>query len=160
MIHIQNFDSRLAITLPETFELLRSAHLVVHDSVSRITLHGSHGLARNAHAASDIDLSLLVEDVPPEVTRSELETHLQAIFDVTQSHWQSPVEADLAIIFDLRECGLACFEQTAWLEGLCRLGGLDCFGLFKMQKGFHGLMTNAGIEVRRMYPCIKIWQRT
>jgi hypothetical protein len=159
MIHIQNFDSRLVMTLPETFELLRSADLVVHDSVSRITLHGSRGLARNARPASDIDLSLLVGEVPLEATQPELEAHLQAVYDVTRSLWHSPTEADLAIIFDLRACGLACFEQTAWHEGLCRLGGLDCFGLFKMQRGFHGLVTDAGIQVRRMYPCLTIWQR-
>ena len=159
MLHIQNFDSQLAMTLPETFELLRSAHLAVHDSVSRITVHGSRGLARNSHPGSDIDLSLLIEEVPPEAIQRELEAHLQAVFDVTRSHWQSPVEADLAIIFDFRACGLACFEQTAWHEGLCQLGGVDCFGLFKMQKSFHGLVTDAGIQIKRMYPCLKIWQR-
>jgi hypothetical protein len=160
MIHLQNFDSLLMTTLPETFELLRSANLVVHESVSRITLHGSRGLARNSHPGSDIDLCLLVEDVPAEATQPGLEARLQAVLDVTQSRWQGLIEADLAIIFDLRGCGLVCFEQTAWHEGICNVGDTDCFGLFKMQRGFHGLVTNAGIQVRRMYPCLKIWQRT
>lgn len=158
MIKIQDFEPQLVMTLPETFELLRSANLTVHDSVSRVILHGSRGLARNAHPDSDIDLSLLVE-TPPAATLHDLEARLQAVWDVTQSHWQSPIEADLAIIFDIRGCALACFDQTTWLERICRLGGTDCFGLFKMQRGFNGLVTNAGIQVRLMYPYLKIWQR-
>lgn len=40
-----------------------------------------------------------------------------------------------------------------------RIQGVGCFGLYKLQKGFSGFVENAGIEVRRMYPCLKIWQR-
>jgi hypothetical protein len=159
MIHIQSFDPRLESDLPETFELLRSAHLTVHPGVARVVLHGSRGLARNHHPGSDIDLSLLVEEIPPEAAQPDLDAYLQSVFDITRSHWQSPIEADLAVIFDLRGCGLACFEQTTWHEGFCNIGGTDCFGLFKMQKGFHGLVTDAGIQAKRMYPCLKIWQR-
>ena len=37
--------------------------------------------------------------------------------------------------------------------------GVDCFGLYKVQKGFNGILQNAGVQVKRMYPCLKIWQR-
>jgi hypothetical protein len=82
--------------------------------------------------------------------------------------WQATVEADLAVVFDTRQCGLRCFDQTTWNEQLCVNGGgagggaeigVDCFGLYKVQKGFNGILRNAGVQVKRMYPCLKIWQR-
>jgi hypothetical protein len=63
------------------------------------------------------------------------------------------------VIFETRARGLHCFTQTDWHEGLCVIGGVDCFGLYKVQKGFRGLVANAGIEVRRMVPCLEIWRR-
>jgi hypothetical protein len=36
---------------------------------------------------------------------------------------------------------------------------VNCLGLYKTQKGFQGLVTDAGIQVKLMYPCLKIWQR-
>jgi hypothetical protein len=77
---------------------------------------------------------------------------------MTRENWQGAVEADLAVVFDVRNCGLKCFEQTARDERLCSLGGIDCFGLFKIQIGFDGFVTNAGVQVKRMYPCLKIWE--
>jgi hypothetical protein len=73
----------------------------------------------------------------------------------------------LAVVFDTRQCGLVCFEQTTWNVQLCasggdaegRAGGGDCFGLYKVQKGFNGIIQNAGVQVKRMVPCLKIWQR-
>jgi hypothetical protein len=54
---------------------------------------------------------------------------------------------------------LKCFDRTAWDEHLCPLGGVDCFGLYKIQKGFNGFVTNAGVQVKKMYPCLTIWRR-
>jgi hypothetical protein len=159
VIKIQNFEPQLALALPDTCRLLESSNLTVQPSVSRIILHGSRGLARNHHPDSDIDLSLILE-IPSQPTQPDLEDLLQAVFEVTQSHWQSRVEIDLAIIFDIRNCALACFDQTTWQERICTIGGTDCFGLFKLQKGFNGLVRNASIQVKLMYPCLKIWQRT
>jgi hypothetical protein len=84
---------------------------------------------------------------------------LREVVQVTLSSWQSDIELDLAIVFDVRKCGLVCFEQNAWNDRLCGIGGVDCFGLFKTQKGFDGFVTNAGVQVNRMYPCLKIWSR-
>ena len=77
----------------------------------------------------------------------------------TLDAWQAAVDVDLAVIYDLKQCGLLCFERNNWQTEVCGLGGMDCFGLYKVQKGFAGFVTNAGIQVKRMYPCLKIWQR-
>src|SRR5262249_7747898 len=144
-----------ALFCPETHALMGSANLTVHPSVSSVILHGSRGLAGGYRPDSDIDLSLIV-DVPQG---PGLEPTLQEVIDTTLNHWQAPVDPDVAVIFEVRNCQLKCFDETAWREQICHLGGTDCFGLYKTQKGYHGLVTDAGIQVKLMYPCLKIWQR-
>ena len=155
MIRTLDFDPYFTKALPETYALIRSADLMVHPAVSRITLHGSRGLVGGYRSNSDLDLSLIV-DTPQT---PDMESRLREILELTSSHWQAEIELDLAVIFDFRTCKLACFEQTSWDERFCGLGGTDCFGLYKTQRGFTGLVTNAGIQVKRMYPCLKIWER-
>jgi hypothetical protein len=155
MVNPLNFETYFAEALPETYAIIVSANLTVHPAVSRVTLHGSRGLAGGYRSTSDIDLSLIV-DAPQT---PDMESLLQEVLETTLNRWQSGVELDLAVIFDIRNCKLACFEQTIWDERFCRVGGIDCFGLYKTQKGFTGLVTNAGIQVKLMYPCLKIWQR-
>lgn len=72
---------------------------------------------------------------------------------MTLSHWRGAVEADLAAVFDARNCGLTCFSQQDYPEGSCALGGVDCFGLYKVQKGFSGFVPPIGVEVARVHPC-------
>jgi hypothetical protein len=146
-------------SLPDTFALLQAANLVVHPIVTRIVLHGSRGLAGGARPASDIDLSLIV-NLPVNLQADQFEPLLRAVFETTFHAWQSEIEPDLAVIFETRACALHCFTHTHWQDDLCSIGGRDCFGLYKVQKGFSGLVANAGIEVRRMYPCLEIWRRT
>jgi hypothetical protein len=155
LTRIDHFAAPLAELLPTTYTLLRSANLIVHPLVSKIVLHGSRGLAGGHRSNSDVDLSLVV-DVPKG---QRTESLFNEITNTTLENWQAPIEVDLAVIYDLKECELKCFEQTTWHQNLCQLGGVDCFGLYKIQKGFHGFVTNAGIQVRLMYPCMKIWQR-
>lgn len=131
----------------------------MHPAVSRIVLHGSRGLAGGARPDSDIDLSLIV-DLLAGLGAIELEQFLRAVLDTTLDAWHSHIEPDLAAIFETRACGLHCFTRTTWRDGFCSIGGRDCFGLYKTQKGFTGLVVNAGIEVRRIVPCLEIWQRT
>jgi hypothetical protein len=146
-------------SLPATHALLQSANLVVHPNVKRIVLHGSRGPAGGSRPDSDIDLSLIV-DLPADMGGMGLEPFLQTVFESTFHAWQADIEPDLAVIFETRACDLLCFTQTHWRDDLCSIGGLDCFGLYKVQKGFTGLVTNAGIEVKRMYPCLEVWRRT
>jgi len=153
-----SFEPQFAASLPATFELLKSARLVIHPGVSRIVLHGSRGLAGGYRPTSDIDLSLIVDPLP-QPAEVNLESYLHDVLETTSSQWQDRIEPDLAIIFDIQRCGLKCFDQTAWNEQLCAVGGVDCFGLYKIQRGFNGLVTQAGVQVKLMYPCLKIWQR-
>jgi hypothetical protein len=158
VIQITQYVPELGLRLPSTLELLRSSNLVVHESVSAIILHGSRGLKGGARPDSDIDLSLTVDI--PLVTDSESRVeHLHSVSETTLRHWKGPVELDLAVVFDMRSCGLKCFEWTAWDAQSCFQGGRDCFGLYKIQKGFSGLVTGAGVQVKLMYPCWKIWSR-
>jgi hypothetical protein len=155
MLKTLKLKPHLVATLPETSALISSGNLTVHPAVSRVTLHGSRGLAGGYRRDSDIDLSLLV-DLPQA---QEMEGLLREVLDVTLTHWQGAVELDLAVIFDIKNCKLACFEKVQWDEQFCPVGGVDCFGLYKTQKGFNGFGMRAGIQVRLMYPCLKIWQR-
>jgi hypothetical protein len=152
---VQDFKPDLKTLLPETYALLTTANLVVHPLVSQIVLHGSRGLAGGWRRNSDVDLSLIADLQESQIS----ESLCNALARTTLDHWHSSIEVDLAVIFDRKKCGLRCFEQTTWKEEFCQLGGVDCFGIYKIQKGFHGFITNAGIQVRRMVPCLKIWQR-
>jgi hypothetical protein len=151
---VTNFLPGFARSLPDTYRLLLSANLVVHPGVSRIILHGSRGLAGGCRPHSDLDLSLIV-DIPEQETT---ETLFREITMTTLDRWQAPIDLDLAVIHDRKKCSLQCFERTTWHPDFCQLGGVDCFGLYKIQKGFHGFVTNGGIQVQLMYPCLKIWQ--
>ncbi|HRF48877.1 MAG TPA: nucleotidyltransferase domain-containing protein [Anaerolineales bacterium] len=144
--------------LPDTYRLLQTANLTVHRSVARVVLHGSRGLAGGARPDSDVDLSLIV-DTPTRAEPDGIEADLNAVFVSTFSAWRADVEVDLAVVFETRGCGLHCFAQTQWCAVHCAIGGRDCFGLYKVQKGFTGLVVDAGIEVRRMFPCLEIWRR-
>ena len=152
------FSPELVQLLPSTYALLQAANLIVHPYVERIVIHGSRGLAGNARPDSDIDLSLIVE-LPASLEATKLEPVLHSVFETTFHAWRAEIEPDLAIIYKTRACSLHCFTQRYWRDGLCAIGGLDCFGLYKVQRGFNGLVTNAGIEVSSMYPCLEIWRR-
>ena len=157
-MRVVEFMPELSARLPATETLLKSANLVLHPSVSRVILHGSRGPAGGYRPDSDIDLSLIV-DLPEELLPPNRERLLHEVVETTLQHWQAAIELDLAVIFDVRRCELKCFDQPSWDEQFCALGGTDCFGLYKVQKGFTGLVTNAGVRVKLMYPCLKIWQK-
>lgn len=156
MIKVLEFESRFTSLLPETHALLMFSNLTVHPAVSRIILHGSRGPARKSRPDSDIDLSLIVE---PEPAQPDQEWFLEQIYNTTKLSWRGRVDLDLAVVFDIQRCELDCFDQVVWTNQICQLGGTDCFGLYKIGKGFNGLVRDAGIQVKLMYPCIKIWQR-
>ena len=159
MIRITNFEPTLIFSLPGTFELLMSSNLVIHSGVTRIILHGSRGLAGGYRTTSDIDLSLII-DTSSQLPHVNLESYLNDVLETTRNRWHSAVELDLAIIFETNHCGLKCFDQSSWNDQLCNLGCVECFGLHKVGKGFNGFVTNAGVQVKLMYPCLKIWQQT
>jgi hypothetical protein len=152
------FEHELETLLPETYSLLKSGGLAVHDSVSRVILHGSRGPKGGARPDSDIDLSLIVDS--RALTRPYMESTRHDILQTTLSNWQSPIELDLAVVFDIRNCGLKCFNRTSWDEHFCSQSGINCFGLYKTQRGYNGLVVNAGVQIKLMYPCLRILQRS
>ncbi len=156
MIGNLKFDSQLHSLLPETYTLVKSSNLVIHDSVSRVILCGSRGPAGGARPDSDIDITLIV-DIATSLTREKTTNLLQNVMETTLNNWQSKTELDLAVVFDIRNCGLKCFDRIEWDEESCLYGGIDCFGLYKTQKGYQGLVTNAGVQVKFMHPSLKIW---
>jgi len=154
MIHVQNFFPQLADQLPETFAILCSSNLTIHENVSHIILHGSRGLANRFRPDSDIDLSLMA-DLP-------IGTDINLLHDIhqtTMENWRSETALDLAVVFEVQRCKLRCFEHNEWNDEICSIGGVDCFGLYKLGKGFQGIVREAGVQVRLMYPCLKIWER-
>jgi putative transposase len=158
MIQVTEFDRRLATSLPDTFALLRSANLTVHPRVTRIVLHGSRGPAGGDRPDSDLDMSLTME-AAPGTPRPALACLLQDVLATTLSNWRNPVKLDLAAVFDTRSCGLGCFDRSGWDEEICAQGGVDCFGLYKIGDGNAGRFIDTGVQVKQMYPCLKIWER-
>lgn len=157
MIVVSELESQFAALLPDTHALLRDAHLTVHAGVSRITLHGSRGLQGGYRPDSDVDMCLLV-NAGALTDESALDRFLREVLETTLTHWRGSVEPDLAAIYDTMGCGLRCFEKTRFDESACERGGVDCFGLFKIQKGANGFVAGAGVQVKRMYPCLTIWR--
>ena len=94
------------------------------------------------------------------MTDADAEPLLRDVLFTTQSAWMGDVELDLAAVYDERGCGLGCFRLSTYKARV--LGescpGKDCFGLYKVQKGFDGFVRNAGVDVQNMYPCLVVWQ--
>jgi hypothetical protein len=137
---------------------LRAGGLRLHPLVERVVLHGSRVPGGCPRPESDIDLSLLVRFGGQE-SQAERLSLLAEVTDAALASWSGPLELDIAVVFDQRGCSLACFGLAQWQPGDCRLGGVDCFGLYKTQKGFDGLVENAGILVARMLPSLVLWQK-
>jgi predicted nucleotidyltransferase len=156
--HIIKLTDDLAAELPETYDIVSNANLVVCDSVSQITLHGSRGLRRTARPDSDIDLALMV-DSNSLAREKDLEEFLRKVFFTTLDNWKGNAALDLAILFDKNNCGLKCFSVREFDPGLCETT-IDCLGFFKVQKGFNGFVSGPAVDCSKMYPFIKIWERT
>jgi hypothetical protein len=159
MIHrIESYSEAFTSELPETAELLRNGGLSVNDAVGRVSLHGTRGLKRGYRRDSDIDLTLIVKDVFVEGrSRQEQDAFFLEIIKATLESWKGSVELDLALAFDKGGCGLPCFDENHFNSGLCE-NHTDCFGLFKIQKGFSGRVPECGIDTELMYPAIIIWR--
>lgn len=148
----------LAALLPHTQSLLNQSRLVLHDAVMQVTLLGSRGLADAARGDSDIDLSLMVSTArlpTHEPARADL---LRAVLETTLGAWQSPVELDAAAVFDTGNCcGMRCFSLRTWDESVIQGRGVDCFGIYKVQRGFNGYVTE-GVRLDQMIPMLPIWR--
>lgn len=156
---IATFLPELESLLPETHAILAHANLVVHDAVRQVALEGSRGLAGGCRPDSDVDLTLIVDAArlpAAEPMRADL---LRGVLLTTLDAWNSPVDLDTAAVFDKGDCcGLRCFDQRQWDDAIVGGRGLDCFGIYKIQRGFNGYVTS-GVELRKMYPMLVIWRR-
>ena len=150
------FYEELKNLLPETYTLLASSDLEIHERVTCIVLHGSRGLKNSPRTDSDLDLSLITDIA--DVSNNDLGKVLDKVTRITLESWQGSVRLDLAVVFDTGDCGLKCFYASEWDDSICNRG-IDCFGIYKIQKGFGGIIENASVHVEKMYPCMVVWRR-
>ncbi|MBZ0288985.1 MAG: hypothetical protein K8I30_15310 [Anaerolineae bacterium] len=157
---ITTFEPELAAMLPETAILLGQANLTIHEAVCQVTLLGSRGLAGDYRPKSDIDLSLMVDANLLPATEPERAQWLRAVIDTTLTNWRSPLDVDVAAVFDKGGCcGMRCFNERHWNDAVINRRGEDCFGVYKVQRGFDGYV-NQGVRLASMYPMLPIWRRT
>jgi hypothetical protein len=144
--------------LPKTYEILINSGLIIHPYVYKVVLTGSRGLANNYREDSDIDLSLLFETRNLKAEEDQ-ENVLKDILKITLSSWSSVVELDTAVVFDICNCQLSCFDCETSKQRHCKTKGIDCIGLYKIQKGFHGYVPKIRINIERVYPMITVYKR-
>ena len=141
----------------ETQKILDQVDLIVHEAVSKITLHGSRGLAGGFRPDSDIDLTLMVDSHAFSLAQDKTAL-MERILSTTLENWKSPVELDLAIAYDKSSCGLLCLNVEQFDPGLCKTT-TNCMGIFKKQKGFSGFVSGDFLDARKMYPLIVVWEK-
>ena len=158
MITITEFEPDFAMAFPDLCEALKNGPLVVHDAVSRVTLHGSRGPAGGFQDNSDIDLCLIVDGEQYSYL-SQDEELLKDIIYTTLAEWRGSLKLDLRVDFDLRKCGLKCFDESHYKAGICAGGGLDCFGIYEFEDGQPVYVINSSMNVKSIYPCVLIWRK-
>lgn len=157
MILVRSFHPQVRDRLPETLRLLAAGGLVLHDAVARVTVHGSRGLAGSPRPDSDVDLGLVV-DTAAFQTADEPNALLNDVLTTTIDAWRGSAELDLAAVFDRRGCGLSCLAIEGFDFAACPATA-GCLGVYKLQRGFSGIVDPAGIDCRKMQPCLTIWER-
>jgi hypothetical protein len=157
MIIVAEFEPEFVRAFPELAEVFKRAPLTVHEGVARVTLHGLHGQAGEFNNNSEIDLRLLVDSEQYPDVRNEGELLKEMIF-TTLADWREKTKLDLTVIFDTRNCDLKCFNERSYNSTLCVGGGLDCFGMYKIEYGEGGFILNSNMNVKYIYPCITVWK--
>ncbi len=159
MLTITEFLPDLAALLPETQAILANANLTIHDAVIGVNLEGSRGLAGDCRPDSDVDLTLIVDAGKLPISEPDRADRLRAVLRTTLDQWRGSVELDTAAVFDHGGCcGLHCLDQRGWDDAVIGGRGIDCFGVYKIQRGFDGYVAQ-GVELARMYPMLAIWRR-
>ena len=52
---------------------------------------------------------------------------------------------------------MRCFSLRTWDERIIQGRGVDCFGIYKIQRGFNGYVTE-GVRLDQMIPLLPIWR--
>jgi predicted nucleotidyltransferase len=143
--------------LPQTYKILTSGGLLIDDRIKAVFISGSRGPAGGFRPDSDIDISLVL-DREKISNPYENETVLNSILSKTLKNWISKIELDTAIIFDIEDCDFECFLKC-FNSNDCEKESADCFGIYKIQKGFDGFVPQFGVEVRKVFPIRIVWKR-
>lgn len=157
-IKIVEVNQQIRELLPETYKILTEANLTVHPYVYEVLVEGSRGPANRYRADSDIDLSLLVDTEMLRRSADEEKT-LREIIVTTLNNWKGPVELDTAAVFDINQCCLHCLTADFSLTNICPDKGVDCLGIYKIQKGFNGYVPKFGVRIDRIHPLMTVWKR-
>jgi len=158
MVTVTEFEPDFSNAFPALCEILKNGPLVIHDAVSRVTLHGSRVPAGGAQSDSDIDLCLIIDSEQYPYIRQEEEL-LKDIIYTTLAEWRGSLKLDLRVNFDLRKCGLKCFDESEYKTGICTGGGLDCFGIYEIEDGQPVFVFNSSMNVKSIYPCALVWKK-
>ncbi|NHZ87382.1 MAG: hypothetical protein GWP19_16190 [Planctomycetia bacterium] len=158
MIHIT--ENILKITkqeLPATYDIIVDGNLTFDDRIKMAFISGSRGPSNCYHPKSDIDISLVLDQ---EMVNNPLqcENDLSEIIGLTVNNWNSSVEIDIALLFAINSCDFECFYTFPDEHG-CKLISPDCFGIYKIQKGFDGFVPKIGVDVDKVFPIGMIWSR-
>jgi len=159
MSAITQFKDDFAAQFPDVRDILAKANLVVDARVYKIVLHGSRGPAGGSRPDSDLDLTFIVDDSGLDRDEFEHCACLRHALELTLRNWQGSVRPDLSAIFDLHGCGMPCLADPGIDVDKCPRRGIDCFGVFRCQKRCDGYLQHAGTQVKRMRPCVTVWER-
>lgn len=158
MIHVT--ENILKITnqkLPATYDIIVAGNLTIDDRIKMAFISGSRGPSYCYHPKSDIDISLVLDQemISDPV---QCENDLAEIIELTVNNWKSPVEIDIALLFTINNCDFECF-YTFPEDYRCKLKSPDCFGIYKIQKGFNGFVPKRGVDIDKVFPIEMIWSR-
>jgi len=158
MITVTDFEYEFEQEYPKVISLIRNAGLSVHEGVQKITLHGSRGPKGGFRDDSDLDLSLIVDTAQYPDIKHDAELAKEILY-TSLANWHDKIKLDLNIVFDIRGCKLACFNEPQYAPGVClAAGGIDCYGLYRIEDGAPDYVINAGTNIKSIYPCIVIWR--
>ena len=157
MIIITEFEPDFVQAFPDLAEVFKRAPLTVPEGVAKVTLHGLHGVTGEINDNSVLDLRLLLDSEQYPDVRQEGEL-LKEILYTTLADWREKMKLDVTIIFDTRNCDLICFNERSYNATICKGGGLDCFGMYKIEDGNPGFIFSSGMNVKYIYPCISVWR--
>ena len=111
------------------------------------------------HDGSDIDLCLVTDITVTHPEDKKAGKLFKEVLQTSLDNSECPVELDLAAIFDMKKCGLTCFNIDNIRQLECLEASTGCMGVFKTQKGFNGFVPPI-TNVRDMYPLTTIWERS
>lgn len=153
-----NYAPDLDHRLPETAAILKTTTWNVHPAVLRVVLGGSRGLRGGYRPDSDIDLSLIIDPAMLPTDEPAREELLRAVIQTALDSWRGPVELDTAAVFGALEA-LTLFETRRDYDEALVTAYAPAITLYKLQKGFSGVVPSSILDYRKIYPLLTVWER-